>query len=313
MKNFLSIDDLKHPKQAVKEALQMKENPLSAHGIGRGKTLIMLFFNSSLRTRLSTAKAAQNLGLQVLSLNVGADSWQLEFEDGTVMDTGKAEHIREAVPVICQYGDIIALRSFGDLISLEQDRQEPVLHAFRDLSSLPIVNLESAMAHPLQALADAMTIYERFGTQRPRVVLSWAPHPRPLPQAVPHSFVRMMKTMDVDLQICHPPGYDLDPALTKGLSISHDQPNCLSEAQVVYAKSWCSTSNYGQHLPQDRSWTITPEVLQDALFMHCLPVRRNVVVADQVLDSDQSLVIQQAHHRTFSAQWVLKQLLAPHS
>ena len=246
------------------------------------------------------------MGIQVLSLNVGADSWQLEFEDGTVMDAGKAEHIREAVPVICQYGDIIALRSFGDLISLEKDRQEPVLSAFRDLSSLPIMNLESAMAHPLQALADAMTIYERFGTKRPRVVLSWAPHPRPLPQAVPHSFVRMMKNMDVDLKICHPPGYDLDPALTEGLSISHDQLNCLPEAQVVYAKSWCSTSNYGQHLPQDRSWTITPEVLQEALFMHCLPVRRNVVVVDQVLDSDQSLVIQQAHNRTFSAQWVLK-------
>ena len=309
MKNYLSIDDLINPAQTVKEALALKSDPLLHQHLGKGKTLIMLFFNNSLRTRLSTAKAAQNLGMRVLSLNVGAESWQLEFEDGTVMDGGKAEHIREAVPVICQYGDLIALRSFGELKSLNEDAKEPVLMAFKELASVPIVNLESAMAHPLQALADAMTIQETFGRARPKVVLSWAPHPKPLPQAVPHSFIRMMKALQYDIQICHPQGYELNPELTVGIPISNNQQASLAKADVVYTKSWCATNPYGGHLDTENSWTVTPELLKDAYFMHCLPVRRNVVVADQVLDSKKSLVIQQANHRTYSAQWVLKNLL----
>lgn len=309
MKNYLSIDDLKQPQEAVEQALQLKANPQQNSQLGKGKTLILLFFNNSLRTRLSTAKAAQNLGLHVLSLNVGADSWQLEFADGTVMDQGKAEHIREAVPVLCQYGDLIGLRSFGELQSLEDDKREPVLEAFKALSDKPLINLESAFAHPLQALADAMTLQETFGPKKPKITLSWAPHPRPLPQAVPTSFLRMMKTLGADIQVCHPPGYELDATLTEGIEVRSDQAACLAESDVVYAKSWCSTKQYGQHLALEENWTITQEKLKNAHFMHCLPVRRNVVVQDAVLDSGKSLVIEQANNRTYSAQWVLQELL----
>jgi len=309
MKHFLSISDLVAPQQAVTEALALAENPLQYQELGQGKTLVLLFFNNSLRTRLSTVKAAQNLGMQVMTLNVGADSWQLEFADGVVMDQGKAEHIREAVPVICQYADFIALRSFGELKDLEVDRSEPVLSAFKELSTKPLINLESAIGHPLQALADAMTLKKQFGNKKPKVVLSWAPHPKPLPQAVPHSFLRMMRALDADIAVCHPEGYALEPVLTEGIQVSQDQQSLLAEADVVYAKSWCSTAPYGQHLPVDRSWTITDELLGEAYFMHCLPVRRNVVVADAVLDSERSLVLQQANFRTYSAQWVLKELI----
>ena len=309
MKHFLSISDLVAPQQAVSEALALADNPLQYKELGRDKTLVLLFFNNSLRTRLSTVKAAQNLGMRVMSLNVGADSWQLEFADGTVMDQGKAEHIREAVPVICQYADFIGLRSFGELKDLGEDRSEPVLKAFQELSTKPLINLESAMGHPLQALADAMTLKKQFGQNRPRIVLSWAPHPKPLPQAVPHSFLQMMRALDADIAVCHPKGYALDSALTEGIHLSQNQQSLLSEADVVYAKSWCSTAPYGGHLPLDRSWTITDELLGKSHFMHCLPVRRNVVVADAVLDSKRSLVLQQAHFRTYSAQWVLKELI----
>jgi N-succinyl-L-ornithine transcarbamylase len=309
MKHYLSISDLVTPEQAVSEALALAENPLQHKELGLDKTLVLLFFNNSLRTRLSTVKAAQNLGMRVMSLNVGADSWQLEFEDGSVMDQGKAEHIREAVPVICQYADFIGLRSFGELKNLEVDRSEPVLQAFLELSTKPLLNLESAMAHPLQAFADAMTLKKQFGDKKPKIVLSWAPHPKPLPQAVPHSFLRMMRALDADIAVCHPKGYDLDKGLAKGIRISHDQESLLAEADVVYAKSWCSTAAYGQHLAVDRSWTITDDLLGEAYFMHCLPVRRNVVVADSVLDSKRSLVLQQARYRTYSAQWVLKELI----
>jgi N-succinyl-L-ornithine transcarbamylase len=309
MKHYLSINDIGNLQLAVQEAIALKANPFSYEALGKRKTICLLFFNNSLRTRLSTQKAAQNLGMNVMVMNFGNEGWQLEFEHGVVMDSGKAEHIKEAAQVVSQYCDIVAIRAFAGLQNKERDEKEEVLQGFVKYAHIPVVNLESSVAHPLQALADAITIEEHKSVTRPKVVLSWAPHPKALPHAVANSFVEMMKLQDADFVIANPEGYDLNSKITNGCKIVHDQEKALENANFVYVKNWSSYSNYGKALHVDTNWKMTMEKLQKANFMHCLPVRRNMVMEDAVLDGDQSLVIQQANNRTYAAQLVLKRIL----
>ena len=308
MKNYTTIKDIPNLSESIKDAILLKLNPFEFSELGKHKTLVMLFFNSSLRTRLSTEKAAKNLGMEVMILNVN-DAWNLEFEDGTIMNMDKSEHIKEAAQVISQYADIIAVRAFPKLIDKAKDESEYILNSFQKYATVPIINMESATAHPLQALADAITISELTEQKRPKVVLSWAPHTKALPQAVANSFVEMMQNLEVDFTITHPEGYELNSEITQSAVINYDQCDALKDADFVYVKNWSSYTDYGKILNQDKKWMMTKEKLGKAKFMHCLPVRRNVVVEDAVLDSDQSIVIQQANNRTFAAQVVLKQLL----
>lgn len=312
MKQFTSVYDAPNLPALVQSAKSLKADPLKYKELGKDRTLVLLFFNPSLRTRLSTQKAGQNLGMQVITMNAG-QGWQLEFEDGAVMNTDKAEHIKEAAAVISQYADIIGIRTFPSLTDREKDYQDFILHNFIRYATVPVVSLESAIRHPLQSLADMLTIEERKTKERPRVVLSWAPHPRALPQAVSNSFAEWMLAMDYELVITHPEGYDLHPSFTEGAVITHDQHEAFMGADFIYAKNWAAYEPYGQILRQDPGWMITPDKMaltNQACFMHCLPVRRNVVVADAVIDSPQSIVIEQANNRTFAAQAVLKEMLA---
>ncbi len=309
MQHFLSIDDIDSLADWVKAARAIKIDPLQSKFLGRDKTIGLLFFNNSLRTRLSTQKAAMNLGMDVIVMNFGNEGWALEYGDGTIMDQGTSEHIKEAVQVVSQYCDIIGIRAFASLTDKEKDEAEMVLNGFRKYASVPIVNLESSVGHPLQAMTDALTMAENSTKAKPKVVLSWAPHPRALPHAVANSFVQMMRLQNADFVITHPEGYDLNPRITKNIKIEYDQKKAFENADFVYVKNWSSYLNYGMVLNQDPSWMITKEKLGDAKFMHCLPVRRNVVVEDAVLESDRSLVIEQANNRTYAAQLVLKKIL----
>ncbi|MFK2819481.1 N-acetylornithine carbamoyltransferase [Flavobacteriaceae sp. LMIT009] len=308
MKNYINIADIENLKELLQEAHSLKKCQFQFKELGKNKTLVMLFFNSSLRTRLSTEKAAKNLGMEVSILNVN-DTWKLEYDDGTVMNLDKAEHIKEAAQVISQYADIIAVRAFPTLEDKAKDESEFVIKNLEKYASVPIVNMESATAHPLQALADAITIEEKKTTKKPKVVLSWAPHPKALPHAVANSFVKMMKELEVDFTITHPEGYELDENITLGCTITNDQEEAFTDADFVYTKNWSSYKDYGNVLSTDENWMITKDKLGAAKFMHCLPVRRNVVVEDAVLDSDNSIVIEQANNRTYSAQIVLKKIL----
>ncbi|EDM42866.1 ornithine carbamoyltransferase [unidentified eubacterium SCB49] len=308
MKKYTTIEDIENLTELINKAIQLKNNAFQFEALGKHKTLVMLFFNASLRTRLSTEKAAKNLGMNVTVLNVN-DAWNLEYEDGSVMNLNTAEHVKEAAKVISQYADIIAIRAFPTLKDKTKDESEFIINSFIKYATAPIVSMESATAHPLQALADAITIEELKTSPKPKVVLSWAPHTKTLPQAVPNSFVSMMQKLDVDFVITHPEGYALNPEITKDVPVYHNQEEALKDADFVYSKNWSSYSNYGKILEVDSSWMMTKEKLASAKFMHCLPVRRNLVVEDAVLDSDQSLVIEQANNRTFAAQIVLKNLL----
>ena len=309
MIKYTEIKDIQDLPAVIDEARELKKNPFGFQELGKNKTLVMLFFNSSLRTRLSTEKAARNLGMNVTVMNFNADAWKLEFEDGRVMDADTSEHIKEAAQVISQYADVIAVRAFPTLTDKEKDESEYVIKSFVKYATVPIINMESATAHPLQALTDAITVTENKSVQKPKVVLSWAPHPKALPQAVANSFIEMMQNMDVDLSITHPEGYDLNPDVVKSTPINYNQEEALKDADFVYVKNWSSYQNYGQILNSDKSWMLTQEKLDKAQFMHCLPVRRNVVVADEVLDGAGSLVIEQANNRTYAAQVVLKRIL----
>jgi len=308
MKKYITINDIKNIKHTVQEAIQLKNDPYQFENLGKYKTLVMLFFNASLRTRLSTEKAAKSLGMDVMILNI-KDCWNLEYDNGTVMDLTKAEHIKEAANVISQYGDVIAIRAFPSLTDKEKDETEQVLHSFVKYASVPIVNLESATSHPLQALADAITISELKTTSRPKVVLTWAPHPKALPHAVANSFIKIMKEIDVDLLITHPKHYELNSNITEDVTISYNQEEALKDADFVYAKNWSNYQDYGKIVSVEENWMLTNEKLGNAKFMHCLPVRRNVVVEDAVLDGENSLVIEQANNRTYAAQIVLKNIL----
>jgi len=309
IRNYLSIQDIDSLQTWVAEARALKTDPRRHRNLGEGKTLGLLFFNNSLRTRLSTQKAATNLGMDAIVMNFGNEGWTLEFQDGTVMDQGKAEHVREAAQVVSQYCDIIGIRAFAGLKNRNIDEAEEVLKGFSRYASVPILNMESSLQHPLQALADAITIAEHNNKDRPRVVLSWAPHPRPLPHAVANSFVDMMRLQKADFLITHPKGYELDPRVTKGLPIEYNQDKALKKADFVYVKNWSSYSDYGKVLLQDPEWMLTKNKLGKARFMHCLPVRRNVVVEDAVLNGSQSLILAQADNRTYAAQLVLKKML----
>lgn len=308
MKKYTTIHDIDNISETIQEAIVLKEKPFANKDLGTNKTLVMLFFNASLRTRLSTEKAAKNLGMNVMILNVN-DAWNLEFEEGVVMNLHASEHVKEAAQVISQYADIIAIRAFPSLEDKEKDASEWILKSFVKYATVPIVNMESATMHPLQALADAITITELQQKSKPKVVLSWAPHPKALPQAVANSFVKMMHELDVDFSITHPKGYELNPEITKDTSIYYNQEEALEDADFVYVKNWSSYHTYGKILHQDTDWMLTKEKLKTAKFMHCLPVRRNVVVEDAVLDSENSVVIQQAHNRVYSAQIVLQKIL----
>lgn len=309
MKHYLSLNDIDSLPQWVQEAKSLKANPKQFTTLGEGKTICLLFFNNSLRTRLSTQKAAMNLGMEVMVMNFGSEGWQLEFEDGTFMDQGKSEHIKEAARVVSQYCDIVAIRAFAGLTDKPKDEAEEVLNGFVHYASVPVVNMESSVGHPLQALADAITLSEQSTKKRPKVVLSWAPHPKALPHAVANSFVEMMQLQDAEFVITHPEGYALNPEITKNTTIEYHQKKALEDADFVYVKNWSSYSDYGKVLNQDPKWMMTQEKLGNAKFMHCLPVRRNIVVEDAVLDGEQSLVIEQANNRTYAAQVVLKKIL----
>jgi N-succinyl-L-ornithine transcarbamylase len=312
MRNYTNINDLGNLQKAVQEAIEIKKNQLQHKTLGEGKTICLLFFNNSLRTRLSTQKAAQNLGLNVIVMNFGSEGWELEYEEGAVMNGSKSEHVKEAAKVIAQYCDIVAIRAFASLTDKEKDKAEIVMNSFKKYAGIPVVNMESATGHPLQALADAITMEEFKTAHKPKVVLSWAPHPKALPQAVANSFVEMMQLQEADFVITHPEGYELDPEITKNSTIEHNQEKAFENADFVYVKNWSSFKDYGRVMNSDSAWMITSEKMKltnNAKFMHCLPVRRNVIVADAVIDSENSIVIQQANNRTFSAQLVLKKIL----
>lgn len=311
MKNFITIDDLPNWEDTLASMQELKANPTAYGHIGQGKTIGLIFFNPSLRTRLSTQKAAKLLGFEVMVMNFSNEAWAIEYEDGTKMEGIRSEHVREAAQVMSQYCDMIAIRAFASLTDKSADEAEVVLRKFAAFASIPVINMESATAHPLQALADALTLTELQLPKRPKVVLTWAPHPKALPHAVPNSFVRMMGQMGADLCIANPEGYDLNPEITAGIEIIHHQETALAGADIVYAKNWCSYSDYGKIIRKDDAWMLTPEKMkltQNAKFMHCLPIRRNVVVADGVLDHPNSMVIEQANNRTFSAMSILKLL-----
>lgn len=313
MKQFLSFNDVNNLKALVDRALQMKSSPFKYQELGKNKTMVLLFLNPSLRTRLSTQKAALNLGMNCMVLNVGQDGWNLEYEDHIIMNGDKAEHIKEAAAVISSYADVIGIRTFAGLTDREKDYTEFVLSQFNRYTTVPLVNLESATVHPLQSLADVMTIEEFKKKQRPKVVLSWAPHPKALPQAVANSFVQWMQYAEVELVVTHPKGYELAPEFIQNTRIEYNQNKAFEQADFVYAKNWSAYQTYGQVLSQDMDWTISMDKMKltnDAYFMHCLPVRRNVVVREEVLDSPYSIVQQQAANREWAAQAVLHEILS---
>ncbi len=312
MKRFLKVNDIGDLKQALKEAFEVKENPYAYTELGKNKTIILVFFNSSLRTRLSTQKAAMNLGMNVMVLDINKDGWKLETEMGVVMDSDKPEHIKEAVPVIGQYCDMIGVRSFASFENKEDDYSEKILNQFIQYSGVPVISLESATRHPLQAFADLITIEEFKQKERPKVVLTWAPHPRSLPQAVANSFAEWMKEADVEFVITHPKGYELAEEFTDGVTVEYDQRKAFEGADFIYAKNWSSYTDYGQVTCKDMDWTVNEEKMaltNNAKFMHCLPVRRNMIVSDGVIESENSLVVQEAANRVVSAQTVIKRML----
>ncbi|MFT7612848.1 MAG: N-succinyl-L-ornithine transcarbamylase [Parvicellaceae bacterium] len=312
MKNFTSIKDVQDLNGLLQIARAVKENPLSHKNIGSNKTMGLLFFNPSLRTRLSTQKAAMNLGMNVMIMNLNNDGWSIELEDGSVMNQGTQEHIKDAAGVISQYCDFIGIRTFASLTDKEADYNEEVLNKFIFSSTVPVISLESATLHPLQSFADLITIEEKKVKARPKVVLSWAPHPRTLPQAVSNSFVEWMKLADIDLVITHPAGYELSTDFTNGVEITCDQNEAFNNADFIYAKNWSPFTNYGEISEGLDHWIIDEEKMSrtnNAKFMHCLPIRRNVVATDAVIDSENSLVLEQANNRTYAAQAVLLNML----
>lgn len=314
MKQFVNVKDMGNLEVAVREALEVKKDRFAYKKLGENKTLLMIFFNSSLRTRLSTQKAAMNLGMNVIVLDVNQGAWKLESERGVIMDGDKPEHLLEAIPVMGCYCDVIGVRSFAQFESKADDYSEKILNQFIKYSGRPVVSMEAATRHPLQSFADLITIEEYKKTARPKVVLTWAPHPKALPQAVPNSFAEWMREAGYDFVITHPRGYELAEEFTKGTPIIYDQDEALAGADFVYAKNWSAYSdpNYGKVLSTDRSWTITTEKMaltNNAYFMHCLPVRRNMIVSDEVIESPQSIVIPEAANREISATVVLKRIL----
>ena len=314
MRNFLSVNDIGNLDAAVKEALEIKADRFKYSNLGKNKTLMMVFFNSSLRTRLSTQKAALNLGMNVIVLDINQGAWKLETERGVIMDGDKPEHILEAIPVMGSYCDVIGVRSFARFENKEDDYSEVILNQFIKYSGRPVFSMEAATRHPLQSFADLITIEEHKTTARPKVVLTWAPHPKALPQAVPNSFAEWMNATDYEFVITHPKGYELAPEFVGNARVEYDQMKAFEGADFIYAKNWAAYSgdNYGKVLSTDREWTVSDRqmaVTNNAHFMHCLPVRRNMIVTDDVIESPRSLVIPEAANREISATVVLKRIL----
>lgn len=317
MKTFLHVQDIGPLNVALAEAAEIKADRYKYEHLGHHKTALLIFFNNSLRTRLSTQKAARNLGLDVMVLDVNQGAWKLETERGVVMDGDKSEHLLEAIPIMASFCDLIGVRTFAGLTNREADYAENILSQFIKYSGRPVFSMESATAHPLQAFADLITIEEHKEKARPKVVLTWAPHPRALPQAVPNSFAEWMRAADVDFVVTHPHGYELDPLFVGDAKVEYDQMKALEGADFVYAKNWScpgveNAADYGQILSKDMSWTIDEQhmaITNNAQFMHCLPVRRNMIVTDDVIESPRSLVIPEAANREISATVVLKHLL----
>jgi N-succinyl-L-ornithine transcarbamylase len=313
MKKFTSFADVPDYKALLQQALEIKQNPFGYQHLGRNKTVGLIFFNPSLRTRLSSIKAAYNLGAQAWVLNAGTDSWVLEMADGAVMNGSTQEHIKDAIAVMCQYCDVLGVRTFPGLKDRDEDYNEVVFNKILQYATVPVISLESATLHPLQSFADLITVAETKKTERVKVVLTWAPHVRALPQCVPNSFADWFSEVDwVDFVITHPEGYELAEQFTKGARIEYDQAKALEGADYVYAKNWSSYRNYGQVITQDPSWMVDARhmaLTNNGKFIHCLPVRRNVEVGDAVLDSPNSLVIQEAGNRVFSMQTVLHEML----
>ena len=314
MRNFITVNDIGDLKSAVKEALEIKADRFKYCELGKNKTLMMVFFNSSLRTRLSTQKAALNLGMNVIVLDINQGAWKLETERGVIMDGDKPEHILEAIPVMGSYCDVIGVRSFARFESKADDYNEVILNQFIKYSGRPVFSMEAATRHPLQSFADLITIEEHKTKERPKVVLTWAPHPKALPQAVPNSFAEWMNAADYDFVITHPKGYELDPAFVGNARVEYDQMKAFEGADFIYAKNWAAYTgdNYGKVICTDRSWTVSERqmaVPNNAHFMHCLPVRRNMIVTDDVIESPRSLVIPEAANREISATVVLKRIV----
>ncbi len=310
MQAFTSVKDVPHLPLWLQEVKELKKNPFAHKQLGENKVLGLVFFNPSLRTRMSMQRAAYNLGMQVMVLNVGQDSWQLEWQEGALMNGAAQEHVKDAVSVMSQYCDIIGVRSFPGLKSREEDYSEKVLKKFLQYSQVPVISLESATGHPLQGFADLLTVEEHKTKAKPKVVLSWAPHPKALPQAVPNSFVEWMQAGAVELVITHPEGYELAPEVVQGSPIIYQQEEAFAGADFIYAKNWSSYTHYGQVLSASPDWMISEEKMaltNKAHFMHCLPLRRNVIASDVVVDN--SLVLPQAANRLHTAQLVLKKML----
>lgn len=314
MRHFTSIKQLEDLEKTLQEARYVKENPYADQDLGRNKTLLMIFFNSSLRTRLSTQKAALNLGMNVIVLDINQGAWKLETERGVIMDGDKPEHLLEAIPVMGSYCDIIGVRAFAGLQDRDHDYNEVIINQFIRYSGKPVFSMEAATRHPLQTLADILTIEEHKKTARPKVVLTWAPHPKALPQAVPNSFAEGINMTDYEFVITHPRGYELAPEFVGRAVVEYDQRKAFEGADFIYAKNWSAYAgeNYGKILCTDRDWTVDAEKMaltNDAYFMHCLPVRRNMIVTDEVIESPRSLVIPEAANRVVSAQTIIKEIL----
>lgn len=315
MRHFTSVTQLGNLDEAFAKARYVKENPFADQELGRNRTLLMIFFNSSLRTRLSTQKAAMNLGMNVIVLDVNQGAWKLETERGVIMDGDKPEHLLEAIPVMGCYCDIIGVRSFARFENKEEDYTEKILNEFIQYSGKPVFSMEAATRHPLQTFADMITIEEYKKKEKPKIVMTWAPHPKALPQAVPNSFAEGINMTGYEFVITHPEGYELDPAFVGRAKVEYDQDKAFEGADFIYAKNWAAYTgdNYGKVLSMDRSWTVDSRKMaltDNAYFMHCLPVRRNMIVTDEVIESPQSIVIPEAANRVVSAQTVLKEILA---
>lgn len=314
MRNFTSVHDIGNLKAALQKAAYVKKNPYADQELGKNKTLLMIFFNSSLRTRLSTQKAGLNLGMNVIVLDINQGAWKLETERGVVMDGDKPEHILEAIPVMGAYCDVIGVRSFAQFEDKAHDYNEVILNQFIEHSGRPVFSMEAATRHPLQSFADLITIEEHKEIEKPKVVLTWAPHPKALPQAVPNSFAEWMNATDYEFVITHPEGYELDEKFVGNATVEYNKEKAYEGADFIYAKNWAAYKdpNYGKILSTDRSWTVDKQKMaltNNAYFMHCLPVRRNMIVTDEVIESPRSIVIQEAANRVVSAQTVLKEIL----
>jgi N-succinyl-L-ornithine transcarbamylase len=322
LNQFISVHDINNIDALVQLALQYKVQPFKDKELGANKRIGCLFLNPSMRTRLSTQIAAENLGMEVIVFNVGQEGWMLEFEEGAVMNGSTVEHVKDAAPVLGKYFDILAIRTFPGLKDREEDYSDVYIKQFIKHSGIPVVSLESATLHPLQSLADIVTIMENLQNSplpegiKPKIVLTWAPHIKPLPQCVANSFAQWINAWgQANLTITHPEGYQLDEQFTNGAEINYNQDEALKNADFIYVKNWSSYNGYGKILTDDPSWMLTNSKLKNtnyAKVLHCLPVRRNIELSDEVLDGTNSLITQQAGNRVWAAQAVLSEILNPH-